>query len=163
MAVAQIGTLNTFSPGTVISSSDVNSNFSDIKTAFNNLVSGTNEINIDTLVEVTVGAGIIVDGVKLKDGAVDRAGADLILKRDAVAGITLAASQIQLAHKTRLPNNVYLQIRDQADGADLDILKAYSDDDLVIQIPSGKQLYFTEGGEDRATNLLANFESAGLI
>jgi len=68
MAVAQIGTLNTFVTLTTLSSSNMNANFSDIKTAFNNLVTGANALNIDTISEVTAGGGVTIDSVVLKDG-----------------------------------------------------------------------------------------------
>ena len=44
MAVAQVGALNSFTAATTIVSADVNSNFTDLRTAFNNLVTGSNQL-----------------------------------------------------------------------------------------------------------------------
>lgn len=70
MAVAQVGALVSFSSGTVILSADMNQNFSDLRTAFNNLVTGANALNIDTISEVTSAGGVTVDGLLIKDGAI---------------------------------------------------------------------------------------------
>ena len=66
-AVAQIGSLIDFTSGTTIVSSDVDSNYTDIRTAFNNLVTGANAIAIDTVAENTTSNGVVIDGVTLKD------------------------------------------------------------------------------------------------
>ena len=44
MAVAQVGSLVSFTAGTTMVSADVNSNFTDLRTAFNNLVTGSNTL-----------------------------------------------------------------------------------------------------------------------
>ena len=78
MAVAQIGTLNTFAAGGKILDTEHNSNYADIKTAFNNLVTGANTLNIDTISEVTSANGVVVDGVTLKDGGITASGTVLM-------------------------------------------------------------------------------------
>ena len=70
MAVAQVGTLNTFVSGAVAVAADVNSNFTDLKSAFNNLVTGANALNVDTIAEVTAAGGVTVDGLLIKDGSI---------------------------------------------------------------------------------------------
>ena len=70
MAVNQISPLITFSAGTTAVAADVNQNFTDIRTAFNNLVTGANAIAADTIAEQTPTAGVTIDGVLLKDGAI---------------------------------------------------------------------------------------------
>ena len=68
MAVAQIGSLTTFVAGTQAVASELNTNLTSIRTAFNNLVTGSNTLNIDTISEVTSANGVVIDGVTLKDG-----------------------------------------------------------------------------------------------
>ena len=77
-SVAQIGSLIDFTSGTTIVSSDVDSNYNDIRTAFNNLVTGANAIAIDTIAENTTAAGVTIDSVKLKDGGGTFSGTVLI-------------------------------------------------------------------------------------
>ena len=74
MTVSQLGAPITFSSGTTAVSADVNSNFSDIRTAVNALISATDQITIDTIVESTSAAGVTIDSVLLKDGSITQSG-----------------------------------------------------------------------------------------
>lgn len=67
--VTQIGALIDFVAGNTIVSADVDSNFSSIRTQFNNLVSANNQIDVDTIRENTADTGVTIDSVLLKDGA----------------------------------------------------------------------------------------------
>ena len=73
MAVNQIGAPISFSAGTIAVSADVNQNFNDFRTEFNNLVTAPNTIAADTISEQTAAAGVTVDGVLIKDGVVTAA------------------------------------------------------------------------------------------
>ena len=70
MAVAQIGALVTLAAGTGVVAADLNTNYSDIKTAFNNLVTGADTIGVGVITETFGGTGVAIDGVRLKDKAV---------------------------------------------------------------------------------------------
>lgn len=60
----------------------MNSNFTDIRTAFNNLVTGAETIQVDIITESTGGTGVTVDGVLLKDNYVLPAGAGMAIIAD---------------------------------------------------------------------------------
>lgn len=79
MAVAQVGTLVTFAAGSTAVAADVNQNFTDIKTAINNLITGADEITvggvvitgggITTTATVTLGTGA---GLQLENASIIR-------------------------------------------------------------------------------------------
>lgn len=74
---------NTFTPNTVISSSQVNANFSDVATALTNSIASDGQtttsasipfalgLTANTINERTSNSGVTVEGVLLKDGRVD--------------------------------------------------------------------------------------------
>ncbi len=75
MAVAQVGALITFVDATTIEASDFNSNWTDIRTAFNNLVTGSNQLagGLTTNGALTVGSGgfTVTAGVVSVDDTTD--------------------------------------------------------------------------------------------
>ena len=73
-AVAQITAPITFSGGTTAVAADVNTNFTNFRSAFNNLVTGANAIAVDVIAENTGAAGVTIDGVLLKDNGITLSG-----------------------------------------------------------------------------------------
>ncbi len=75
MAVAQVGTLNSFTATTTIVSADVNANFTDLRTAFNNLVTGANQlaggISVNGSLTVISGGFTVTTGVLSVDDTTD--------------------------------------------------------------------------------------------
>lgn len=94
-----VGAMIDFEADTLIASADVDQNFADLRNAINNsavLVDVAREITVahtfvagfltDTITERTLGAGVTIDGVLLKDGGVS---VDLISERTAASGVVV--------------------------------------------------------------------------
>ena len=75
MAVAQIGSLTTFVNATTIVAADFNTNFTDVRTAFNNLVTATDQLagslSIDGSLTVKSGGFTVTTGVISQDDTTD--------------------------------------------------------------------------------------------
>ena len=101
MAVAQLGSLVTFTAGTTIVSDDIDSNYADIKTAFNNLVTGANQL----------AGGITIAGSLTVNSALDLGG-DIELSE--VSPASFSSNQNDFATGTatvqRLTNTLGLNV-----------------------------------------------------
>lgn len=86
MSVNQIPTLNTFTFGETIDETEVNVNFAAVRDAFNALVPGLNTVQANVVSEVSAAAGVTVDGVLLKDGAVEAVGGESVFDDVTVQG-----------------------------------------------------------------------------
>lgn len=86
----------------------------------------TNAINVDTIGEKTAAAGVTIDGLLIKDGAL---GAD-----------TVTFATIRGATDT------YLRTRNAANSADLSLLKSDGSDNTVLNAATSKQIQFAVNG-----------------
>ena len=140
-AVAQIGAPITFSAGTTANPTDVNSNFADFRTAFNNLVTGANAIAVDTIAENTSATGVTIDGVLLKDGNIT--GGLITAGALTVTGQTLLQGQTTHQHASPFTiNSGWLRLQEAATPTPVSgfaVLYSKTDNKLYFQDGAGTE------------------------
>ena len=146
MAVAQIGTINSFTADSIIESSPVNTNFTTIKDAFNSLVTGSNELSGG----ITVGGALTVDS----GGFTVTAGGITITAGDLTMGT--AVSQL-------VPGATSFSIRNNADSADNLILTNAGAATIRagLTVTAGG-ITITAGGLDLTTDNITNVGTIGM-
>ena len=115
MSVAQIGALISFTDATTIEAADFNSNYTDVRNAFNNLVTGSNRLAGG--ISINGALTVISGGVTVTAGGLTVASGGLTVSLGNLAvtagDITMAAAASQL-----VPGATSFSLRNTADSAD---------------------------------------------